>query len=393
MSKNFKRYLMLLAVTGLVAVGMGGSGTFATFNAEVANNANTFASGTLYLHDTNGSTTCGSESSTTNSNLGTVRTADNGCATLLSTTLPTASTTLSGATITSGTSVSSLTVSALHGSAIETGDEIIVNNGTNSQPFYATAAVSPGATSIPVSTQNAAYTFTAGNTVTDDARFVPLQLKNAGTLDASSIKVALGTGGCLDGAATTTTNTLSGTYIATNTSLTLGTALVNGIPAGTVISIAAPSAETVTTTAAANPGTSTLAVTALANGHANGTAISWAVSFTGGSALCTTLPIVVVETGSTYGHDTGTPALGCAYGSSVANYGCTFGANTISSISTTPALTALTLASGANTNTLTQLDASKSRYFVIGVQSPGSLPNGSQNKRATFDLIWHIDQA
>jgi hypothetical protein len=66
--KNLKRYLMLLGVIGLVAIASGGgSGTFATFNAEVANTGNTFASGTLFLHETqSGQVNCNSESDTTN---------------------------------------------------------------------------------------------------------------------------------------------------------------------------------------------------------------------------------------------------------------------------------------------------------------------------------------
>ena len=67
MSKKTKRYLMLLAAVGLIAVAAGGSGTFATFNAEVTNSGNTFASGTLFLHDTpNGGTVCKSEDDLTN---------------------------------------------------------------------------------------------------------------------------------------------------------------------------------------------------------------------------------------------------------------------------------------------------------------------------------------
>jgi predicted ribosomally synthesized peptide with SipW-like signal peptide len=67
MSKKTKRYLMLLAAVGLIAVAAGGSGTFATFNAEVTNTGNTFASGTLFLHDTpNGGTVCKSEDDLTN---------------------------------------------------------------------------------------------------------------------------------------------------------------------------------------------------------------------------------------------------------------------------------------------------------------------------------------
>lgn len=69
--KRFKQYLMLLTVVGLVAVAAGGSGTFASFSAEVTNPGNTFASGTLFLHDTSGVTTCTSESGALNVNPGT----------------------------------------------------------------------------------------------------------------------------------------------------------------------------------------------------------------------------------------------------------------------------------------------------------------------------------
>lgn len=65
--KRIKQYLMLLTVVGLVAIAAGGgSGTFATFNAEVTNAGNTFAAGTLFLHDNGGATTCTSESSSDN---------------------------------------------------------------------------------------------------------------------------------------------------------------------------------------------------------------------------------------------------------------------------------------------------------------------------------------
>jgi predicted ribosomally synthesized peptide with SipW-like signal peptide len=60
---------MLLAVIGVIAVAAGGGGTFASFSAETTNPGNTFASGTLYLHDTpNGGTMCTSESATTGPN-------------------------------------------------------------------------------------------------------------------------------------------------------------------------------------------------------------------------------------------------------------------------------------------------------------------------------------
>lgn len=66
--KRAKQYLMLLCVIGLVSVASG-SGTFASFSAQTTNPGNTFASGTLFLHDTpNGGTTCTSESATTGPN-------------------------------------------------------------------------------------------------------------------------------------------------------------------------------------------------------------------------------------------------------------------------------------------------------------------------------------
>lgn len=65
--KRIKQYLMLLTVVGLVAIAAGGgSGTFATFNAEVTNANNVFAAGTLFLHDNGGVTTCTSESASDN---------------------------------------------------------------------------------------------------------------------------------------------------------------------------------------------------------------------------------------------------------------------------------------------------------------------------------------
>jgi predicted ribosomally synthesized peptide with SipW-like signal peptide len=71
MSKRVKQYLMLLAALGIVAVALGGgSGTFASFNAVVSNNDNVFATGTLFLHNTTNGTTCTSESTSNNANLG-----------------------------------------------------------------------------------------------------------------------------------------------------------------------------------------------------------------------------------------------------------------------------------------------------------------------------------
>jgi len=67
MSKNVKRYLMLLTALGLIAIAANGSGTFASFSADVTNPGNTFQTGYLYLHQTqNGSQECDSETDATN---------------------------------------------------------------------------------------------------------------------------------------------------------------------------------------------------------------------------------------------------------------------------------------------------------------------------------------
>jgi predicted ribosomally synthesized peptide with SipW-like signal peptide len=63
--KRIKQYLMLLTVIGLVSIASG-SGTFASFSAETTNAGNTFASGTLFLHNTKqGNAACTSESHVT----------------------------------------------------------------------------------------------------------------------------------------------------------------------------------------------------------------------------------------------------------------------------------------------------------------------------------------
>jgi hypothetical protein len=52
MTTNVKRILLLLASAGVIAVVVGGStGTFASFNAQVANQGNYIATGTLFLHN------------------------------------------------------------------------------------------------------------------------------------------------------------------------------------------------------------------------------------------------------------------------------------------------------------------------------------------------------
>jgi hypothetical protein len=87
-------------------------------------------------------------------------------------------------------------------------------------------------------------------------------------------------------------------------------------------------------------------------------------------------------------------AVECAYGNDAGST-CTF--NSTPNLGSIPSTaTALNLLSGGGVgNTALQLDAGGTRYFVIAVQPPsvGGLDNSYQNKKASFNLRWKIDQA
>ena len=133
-----------------------------------------------------------------------------------------------------------------------------------------------GATAIPVTsaTPNFAY-----DVERDDHRHDALSSLNSDTLDTIS---NFDTGHPITGriqlyqALGTQTANLSGLHNAGVTTLTLSAPLTNAIPSGTQIAIAAPNAETVTTTALAAAGATTVAVTATSNTHASATQVSWA---------------------------------------------------------------------------------------------------------------------
>jgi predicted ribosomally synthesized peptide with SipW-like signal peptide len=191
-----KRYLVLLAAVGLVAAALGGTGTFASFNAETTNTGNYFATGTLLLHNNGGTTTCTSEADSNNtnnlstngcdvlfkvaplndsaahwahltlSNAGSIDATDikfdapTGCSTPSSSFGPNALTTA----LTSGNAVSTLHFSALTGS-IAAGDPILVTEAGHAQTFTAAAAAIAGATSVAVQTVNANFSYTTAATI------------------------------------------------------------------------------------------------------------------------------------------------------------------------------------------------------------------------------------
>ena len=309
MSKKTKRYLMLLVAVGLIAVAAGGSGTFASFNAETANTGNYFATGTLFLHDTpQGGTVCTSESAPANQN-------------------------------------------------ISTGDVC--------QTIFATTLTSPTATT-----------------------YYGVALKNAGSLDASGISF-YSPGGCSPTSNATLTNgTINGNQTGTVTSITV-TGLTYGINSGTQITAGA---ETFTTTAFAGPNSTSIAVLshAITGTLNNGTAITFQPSF-GNGDLCAGIDVGIIETDSSF---LPANAASCAYGT-VNVLTCSLSNSfTLNSFPTTQGAAApLTLATGGGTgNTAQKLSASGTRYFLIAVKPDSNFGNTYQNKKATVDLVWHIEQ-
>jgi hypothetical protein len=309
MSKKTKRYLMLLVAVGLIAVAAGGSGTFATFSAETANNGNFFQTGTLFLHNTRqGGTTCTSESATNNSNIGT----GDVCQTLFT------------ATLTSGTATT----------------------------YYGVA------------------------------------LKNAGSLDASGISF-YSPGGCSPTAAATLTDgTTTGSQTGTVTSINV-TGLTYGIPSGTTITAGA---TTFSTTAYAGPSSTSIAVSSqlISGTLASGTAITFQPSFGNGN-LCSGIDVGIIETDGTFSPGA---AEGCAYGT-INVLTCTLSNSfTLNSFPTTVGTAApLALAaSGGIGNGATQLlQSNGTRYFLIAVKPDTNFGNAYQNKKASIDIVWHID--
>lgn len=193
--KRVKQYITLLMVAGLVAVVANTGGTFATFTAATTNPNNTFATGTLFLHNTaNGGTVCTSESGSSNTKTcdtlfsetitpGTPMTADltlTNAGTLNASTIqfytggcsegaPTIASLSSDLTGNSQTSisVSSLSQNLVGGTPITVTDAN--NTGNTTQSFIvgsAGATASSAGTTIPIESANVNGTFSASTPAT-----------------------------------------------------------------------------------------------------------------------------------------------------------------------------------------------------------------------------------
>ena len=191
--KRVKQYLLLLTVIGLVSIASG-SGTFASFTAEVSNPGNTFSTGSLYLHDSiSGGTECSSESATNNSNVpGSVGGANPGNACSIAFTVPSsqfAPNAQLNQTLSSGAnSAGAVNVKGWDGSTsanlglsfpIASGAEVQISQGGNTDICQTTASAAQSATSISLAACTLGHSYTAGAIISTPGPFLArLTLRN-----------------------------------------------------------------------------------------------------------------------------------------------------------------------------------------------------------------------
>jgi hypothetical protein len=400
-----KQYLMLLTVAGLIAiVGGAGSGTFASFNAEVSNTGNYFATGTLVLNDKGGTTTCTSAADSANAN----NLSTNGCDTLFQVGPVTSVTGTLTAALSDSVDTTELDFSGLSGGSIDAGDTLTVDDGNgHTDTFTAAAGADASDTSVLVTAKTANFAFPDTTTTITDATsttYAKLTLTNAGTLPANGIKFDVPTTCATtynEGESTglTAGHTLtSGTSVA---SLTFAALTIGGFTSGDPIVVHEGShSQTFIASSTVAVGATTVNVHPQDANYSYTTAATvTGPEFPTAGELCTPLKLSIVETDLSFDHDSGNAAEGCAYGTTAtldaltAGLGCNLSSGTaLLSVPGSP--TALKLKSGASSNTGTQLSPGQSRYFLVAVkQTSTSLDNTYQNRKAKFDLLWHIDQA
>jgi hypothetical protein len=398
MSKtSIKRYLMLLGAIGLVAVAAGGgAGTFASFNAEVTNNGNYFATGSLVLNDNGGTNTCTSAGAATNLNNVTT----NGCDTFFTVSKFTSPSAVTTTALTSGSTSIAFTGGLLN-AAIDKGDTLTITDGTNTDTVIAAGGANVTGTSVAI-TAGPSHNYAIGSTVTDSSAtyYAKLTLTNAGSLPASDIKVSMPTACATvaqEGTATLGTALTLGQAVTTLTVTSESGTFASGDP---IVLTNGTSTQTFIANGAVSNGATSIAVQpAVANAAYSTTATISGPTFTPGGDLCGQLKMSIVETDSAFDNSAATNAKGCAYGvldttNATDGLGCTLASGTLlSSVLSTQ--TNLGLFSGGGTGNLgTQLGAGGSRFFLVAIKNPGgSFGNTFQNRKASFNLLWHIDQA
>lgn len=377
-SKRLKQYLLLLTAIGLIAIASGGSGTFASFTAEVNNPGNTFSTGELYLHDSvTNAAECTSESADKNSN--TAESAGDACDSLFtlnsnSQFAPNAYVDIAGANTTgalTGAGITTIDVLDWNGGTtglsfgIADNAEVQFTDGANVVICTVNGAVAQGADTITVDPCDfGAHSYGTGTIVSSEGPYLAhLTLRNAGTIDGSDLKFALDSAAHSPGCDQTVDGLNSTTTLCADTDFTI-----------------------------------------------TETDSSWSQA-------------VDYSTGAITG------GLGCAYGTlNGTSDGCVPDSNQLSDVTTqnpttfSGTWTTLNLASTAtlngtnNTRQLGGLDSTVghtggsgpgdanadpgtnlnndggARYFLVEIW-PGDLSNNDQGATEIFDVIWHMDQA
>ncbi|MGH3008903.1 MAG: hypothetical protein ACRDLM_05780 [Gaiellaceae bacterium] len=369
--KHVKQYLMLLLAVGVIAVSLSGAGTFATFNAEVANTNNTFATGTLYLHQT-ASGTCTSESSSSNSNLNTsgVHLGD-ACDILFS-----------------GVSSSGYQQIGLDMKDAGTldGDGLRISLGNTSNGFAQTGCVST------------------------------VDYESVGAVAASNGFTTISPGGLQTSVAQN--DTISSIHLASALGISLYSGaqieLENGTSQTQIFTTTAIVSPTATTIPVTNPTTITPS-----GGFTGGDTVKYSPQFSGGGGnLCSDLKLQMVEVGGagnytdvTFASSTGVstsadPVSTCVFGTP-SGTGCSDGVtlNTLSNYPTFTngalALTDLSASQGSPWDggsprdpspNGTGMDAGTHRYLVLILYVDPAADNSVQGLQATFDVVWHMNQ-
>jgi predicted ribosomally synthesized peptide with SipW-like signal peptide len=111
----------------------------------------------------------------------------------------------------------------------------------------------------------------------------------------------------------------------------------------------------------------------------------------GGALTCGDLFITIQQTDSSY--NVPSTDVFCAYGPTTDNTDCGTPDNT-ATLADPTSFTSLNMDDGTGNPTAATLPSGQTNYYVITIQ-PGALAgNGNQwqNRKASFDLSWHIDQ-
>lgn len=452
--KHVKQYLMLLLAIGVIAVALSGGGTFASFNAETANPGNTFATGTLYLHDSvNGSATeCTSESASNNSNVpASVGGANPGNACDILFTVPTSQfatnglvntapafstdgtdSTTTGITATTYTNGSPLTLTIGGGGlthSIPNGAIVQLSDGVNTDTMTATADFAAAATTITLAgTLAHAYDGTVNAINVQTLYITSISVEGWDGNTSPNVGLMFGVASGSEVQITDGTNSdicsASGSASAAATSISLnGCTLLHTYSTGDYVQTPGPFIAHLTLRNAGTIDGSDLKFQL--NGTST-TACQVTAGPSGATTLCNDLGFSVTETDSSFAgtidYTTGdvSGAEGCAYG--------TLGTNGCNADTTNFNLGGLAyrsglgngfdnlgLSSGGGTNNsrdLTGVDSTVNhptgsgysgapvnsglsggaRYFLVEIW-PGDLVNNDMGASTTFDLVWHMDQA